>query len=68
MYNCLLQLFNQDYDLASHNNHAVCVNFIYERRNLKFNLKFYRFCWNLASHITYVVCINLTLKTSVLAY
>ena len=32
------QPFSQDYSLASHNTHVVCVNFIYEWRDLQFNV------------------------------
>ena len=38
IHNCLLQPFNQDYGLAFHSTHVVCVNFIREWRNLQFNV------------------------------
>ena len=37
IYNWSLQP-SQDYDLASHNTHVVCVNFILEWRDLQFNV------------------------------
>ena len=43
MSNCIyihwsLQPFSQDYDLASHTTHFVCVNFIHEWRDLQFTV------------------------------
>ena len=40
--NWSLQPFRQDYNLASHNTYAVCVNFKYERRYLQFKVNFER--------------------------
>ena len=37
IHNWPLQSFSQDYGLASHTTHVVCVNFIRERRDLEFN-------------------------------
>ena len=38
IHNWPLQPFSQDYGLASHTTHVVCVNFIRERRDLQFNV------------------------------
>ena len=38
IYNWPLQLFSQDYGLASHTTYVVCVNFIHEWWNLQFNI------------------------------
>ena len=38
IHNWSLQPFSQDYGLASHTTHVVCVNFIRERRDLQFNV------------------------------
>ena len=38
MRNCPLQPFIQDYGLASHTTHIVCVNFIREWRHLELNV------------------------------
>ena len=35
IYNWPSQPFSQDYGLASHDTHVVCVNFIHEQRNLQ---------------------------------
>ena len=37
IHNWPLQLFSQDYGLASHTTHVVCVNFTCERWDLQFN-------------------------------
>ena len=37
-HNWPLQPFSQDYGLASHTTHVVCVNFIRGRRDLQFNV------------------------------
>ena len=42
IYNWPLQPFSQDYSLASHINHVVCVNFICEWRDLQFNIDSWR--------------------------
>ena len=38
IHNWPLQPFSQDYGLASHTTHVVCVNFIREWRVLQFNV------------------------------
>ena len=38
IHNWLLQAFSQDYGLASHTSHDVCVNFIHEWLDLQFNV------------------------------
>ena len=38
IHNWPLQLFSQNYCLASHTTHVVCVDFIREWRNLQFNV------------------------------
>ena len=38
IHNWPLQSFSQDYVLASHTTHVVCINFIRERRDLQFNV------------------------------
>ena len=38
IHNWPLQPFSQDYGLASHTTHVVCVNFIRQRRDLQFNV------------------------------
>ena len=38
IHNWPLQPFSQDYGLASHTTHVVCVNFICEWRDLQFNV------------------------------
>ena len=38
IHNWPLQPFSQDYGLASHTTHVVCVNFIRERWDLQFNV------------------------------
>ena len=38
MHNWPLQPFSQDYGLASHTIHIVCINFIHEWRDLLFNV------------------------------
>ena len=38
IHNRPLQPFSQDYGLASHSTHVVCVNFIREWRHLQFNV------------------------------
>ena len=38
IHNWPLQPFSQDYGLASHTTHVVCVNYIRERRDLQFNV------------------------------
>ena len=38
IHNWPLQPFSQDYGLASHTTHVMCVNFIRERRDLEFNV------------------------------
>ena len=38
IHNWPLQHFSQDYSLASHTTHVVCVNFIREWRDLQFNV------------------------------
>ena len=38
VYNWPLQPFSQDYGLASHTTHFVCVNFIREKRDLQYNV------------------------------
>ena len=38
IHNWPLQPFSQDYGLASHATHVVCVNFIRERRDIQFNV------------------------------
>ena len=37
-YNWSLQPFSQDFGIASHTTHVVCVNFIREWRDLQFNV------------------------------
>ena len=41
IYNWPLQPFSQDYGLASHTTHVVCINFIRNWRNLQFNVDFW---------------------------
>ena len=41
-YNWPLQLFRQDYGLASHATHVVRINFIREWRDLRLNVDFER--------------------------
>ena len=38
IHNWPLQPFNQDYGLASHTTHVVCINFIRDLRDLQFNV------------------------------
>ena len=38
MHNWPLQPFSQDYNLASHTTHVLCINFIPEWRDLQFNV------------------------------
>ena len=38
IHNSSLQSFSQEYGLASHTTHVVCVNFIHEWRDLRFNI------------------------------
>ena len=38
IHNWPLQPFSQDYGLASHTTHVVCINFIHEWRDLQFNV------------------------------
>ena len=38
IHNWPLQPFSQDYGLASHTTHVLCVNFICEWRDLQFNV------------------------------
>ena len=37
LLNAVLRIFGQDYNLASHTTHVVCVNFIREWPDLQFN-------------------------------
>ena len=40
IHNWPLQPFRQDYGLASHTTHVVCVNLIHERRDLQFSVDY----------------------------
>ena len=50
IHNWPLQLFGQDYGLASHTTHVVCVNFLREWWDLQFNVDSERQIFEKLSH------------------